>query len=461
MLVLAVRGELKEDLTGQQSGAYQIVAPLGEGGMAAVYKAYQPAVDRYVAIKVLPRQYAADPDFTARFEREAKLLARLQHPHILPIFDYGQANGYTYLVMPFVPSGTLTDLLKGEPLPLLQVRRLMTQIGEALEYAHAHGLIHRDVKPSNVLLDESGNCVLSDFGLARMAEGSLKLTVTGAVLGTPAYMSPEQGLGQPLDGRSDVYALGVILYEALTGRVPYRAETPVAVIFKHISDPLPPARELNPDIPEPLERVLLKSLAKRPEDRFQSAREMVAALRAAIPEIGQPAALPPPPPVQPSTLVARASHSPIATPATTKAALPGWAWFALGLGLVAIVGIAAGVALWSFFNPPEPPLVVITATLPPQPATSLVPTPTLEPPTALPVTIIPVTPTEAAPLTRLAVKDGMPQVFVPAGEFILGLGEAERAMLLALCPSCNPDYLNDAFPSVVFTWMLTGLTKPR
>lgn len=206
MIALAVLGETMEDLTGRQFGAYQIVAPLGEGGMAAVYKAYHPAVDRYVAIKVLPRQYAADPDFTARFEREARLLAKLQHPHILPIFDYGQANGYTYLVMPFVPSGTLTDLLKGQPLPLLQVRRLITQVGEALAYAHAHGLIHRDVKPSNVLLDESGNCLLSDFGLARMTEGSLKLTVTGAVLGTPAYMSPEQGMGQPLDGRSDVYA---------------------------------------------------------------------------------------------------------------------------------------------------------------------------------------------------------------------------------------------------------------
>jgi serine/threonine-protein kinase len=408
-----------EDLTGQQFGAYQIVAPLGEGGMAAVYKAYQPAVDRYVAIKVLPRQYAADPDFTARFEREARLLARLQHPHILPIFDYGQANGYTYLVMPFVPSGTLTDLLKGEPLPLLQVRRLMTQIGEALAYAHAHGLIHRDVKPSNVLLDESGNCLLSDFGLARMAEGSLKLTVTGAVLGTPAYMSPEQGMGQPLDGRSDVYALGVILYEAITGRVPYRAETPVAVIFKHISDPLPPACELNPALPEPVERVLLKALAKRPEDRFQTAAEMVAALQVAIPETGQPTALPPPPPIQPATLATPASHPSIATPVTTKTALPGWVWFAVGLGLLAVVGAAGLAALWPLLNPPEPPLIVITATPPPEVASPLPPSPTMTLPTAtLPPPTTP--PTEAPPSTRLAAKDGMPQVFVPAGDFRFG-----------------------------------------
>jgi serine/threonine-protein kinase len=150
-----------ENLTGRQLGAYQIVAPLGEGGMAAVYKAYHPAMERYVALKVLPRHFADDPQFMARFQREAKLLAQLQHPHILPVFDYGQAEGYTYIVMPFVPSGTLTDSLKGQPLPLPRIRQVISQIGDALHYAHTRGLIHRDVKPSNVLIDESGNCLLS------------------------------------------------------------------------------------------------------------------------------------------------------------------------------------------------------------------------------------------------------------------------------------------------------------
>jgi serine/threonine protein kinase len=146
-----------EDLTGKQLGPYQIVAPLGEGGMAAVYKAYQPAMDRYVALKILPRHFASDPQFVTRFQQEARVVAQLQHPHILPVFDFGEADGYTYIVMPFVKSGTLTDLLKGPALSLQQVRTLVTQIGTALDYAHARGLIHRDVKPSNVLIDETGN----------------------------------------------------------------------------------------------------------------------------------------------------------------------------------------------------------------------------------------------------------------------------------------------------------------
>ena len=194
-----------EDLTGKQFGPYQIVAPLGEGGMAAVYKAYQPSMERYVAIKVLPRQMAESAEFIARFKREAHLLAQLQHPHILSVFDYGQTDGYTYIVMPFIQSGTLSDVLKTRRLSLPEIRRIIVQVGDALGYAHARGMIHRDVKPSNVLIDERGNCLLTDFGLARMTDASAKLTSSGAIMGTPAYMSPEQGAGQTLDGRSDIY----------------------------------------------------------------------------------------------------------------------------------------------------------------------------------------------------------------------------------------------------------------
>ncbi len=273
-----------EDLTGKQFGHYQIVAPLGEGGMAAVYKAYQPSMERYVAIKVLPRHMASSEEFLNRFRREAKLLAQLQHQNILPVFDYGESEGHPYIVMPFVPSGTLAELISDQRLPLNKVRRIMTQIGDALAYAHARGMIHRDIKPSNILIDESGNCLLTDFGLARMVESSSKLTSSGTVLGTPAYMSPEQGAGSEIDHRSDIYSLGIILYEMVTGRVPYNAETPIAIVFKHIQDPLPSARKLNPDLPESVELVLLKALAKSPEDRYQSMEAFLQAIQSAIPE---------------------------------------------------------------------------------------------------------------------------------------------------------------------------------
>src|SRR5919106_217077 len=205
-----------EDLTGKQFGHYQIVAPLGEGGMAAVYKAYQPAMERYVAIKVLPRHMSSSDQFVTRFRREARLLAQLQHPHILPVFDYGEADGYPYIVMPFIISGTLAELLHKQRLPLAQVRRIMLQIGDALSYAHMRGMIHRDIKPSNVLIDERGNCLLTDFGLARMAVASTKITSSGDIMGTPAYMSPEQGAGAHIDHRSDIYSLGIVLYEMVT-----------------------------------------------------------------------------------------------------------------------------------------------------------------------------------------------------------------------------------------------------
>jgi serine/threonine protein kinase len=271
-----------ENLTGRQLGAYQIVAPLGEGGMAAVYKAYQPGMERYVALKVLPQQLAKDPQFVGRFEQEAKVLANLQHPHILPVFDYGESDGYTYIVMPLVESGTLDDLMVGQPLPLDQVNRIISQVGDALDYAHTQGLIHRDIKPSNILVDERGNCLLTDFGIAKIFEGTARFTQTGGIIGTPAYMSPEQGKGEKVDARSDIYSLGIVLYEMVTGRVPFDAETPIAIVFKHIQDPLPLPRSLNPRLPEPVQRVILKSLAKQPNERFKRADDMVRALQTAV-----------------------------------------------------------------------------------------------------------------------------------------------------------------------------------
>jgi len=222
-----------EDFTGKQFGPYQIIALLGEGGMSVVYKAFQPSMGRYVALKLLSRQYTPDQqsniEFLGRFRQEAKVVAKLQHPHILPIFDFGEADGYTYFVMPFIESGTLAGILQGQHLSLTYIRRIISQVGEALHYAHSRGLIHRDIKPNNILIDSSGNFLLTDFGIAKVLEGTTKFTQTGELIGTPAYMSPEQARGEKLDSRSDIYSLGVVLYEMATGRVPFDAETPIAV----------------------------------------------------------------------------------------------------------------------------------------------------------------------------------------------------------------------------------------
>jgi len=270
-----------DGLIGKTIGGYQILEQIGEGGMATVFKAYQPSLDRYVAVKILPRHLSQEPGFSKRFNREARAVAKLEHPHILPIYDSGMEEGLSYIVMRYIDAGTLKDLME-QPLSLKQISDLIDQIAAALDQAHEQGYVHRDVKPSNVLLDRESWALLSDFGLAKMMEGSEHITATGVGVGTPAYMSPEQGRGDKVDHRTDVYSLGVVLYEMMTGQVPYHAETPMAVVFKHIYEPLPLPRDINPEIPETIERILLKALAKDPEDRYQSAGEMAEALRESI-----------------------------------------------------------------------------------------------------------------------------------------------------------------------------------
>lgn len=272
-----------KDLVGLTLGQYRIVERIGRGGMASVYKAYQPSLGRYVAIKVLPPYYAHEPDFAERFTREARAVARLDHPHILPIYDFGQEGEFSFIVIKYVAAGTLKDML-GQPMPLVQAVEIIGQIASALDHAHGQGVIHRDVKPSNVLMDRGQRAQLMDFGLAKMVEGSVQITASGVGVGTPAYMAPEQGQGKTVGRRTDVYSLGIVFYEMLTGQVPFDAETPMAVVLKHITEPLPMPRAVNPAIPEPVERVILKALAKDSDDRYATAGEMVTALRRAMEE---------------------------------------------------------------------------------------------------------------------------------------------------------------------------------
>lgn len=269
---------------GQMLGPYRIIDQIGQGGMATVYKAYQPSMDRYVAIKVLPSQLAESKEFATRFQQEARIIARLEHPHILPVFDYGEDNGVAYFVMRYLEAGTLKDRMEaGRPLPLDEIDRIFTQLTDALTYAHSHGIVHRDLKPANVLIDPYGNVFLTDFGIAKLLESaSPRLTQTDAILGTPAYISPEQAQAQPVDQRSDIYSLGIILYEMVTGGVPFVADTPLAVIFKHITDPLPLPSQVRPDVPPAIEKVILRALAKEPRDRFATAQEFKTAWKRAL-----------------------------------------------------------------------------------------------------------------------------------------------------------------------------------
>jgi len=275
---------MEDTWIGKTIGHYQIVEHLGKGGMAEVYKAYQPALDRYVAIKILHPFVADDETFLARFEREARTVAALRHPNIVRVFDFGHKDDTYYMVMEFVDGRTMKQRLNklrvdGQTMSPAETTKLITQTARALHHAHQQGLVHRDIKPANILLTSLGDAVLSDFGIAHMIE-STRYTMTG-VVGTPDYMSPEQGQGLDIDLRTDIYSLGIVLYECLTGRTPFSADTPLAVIFQHVQDPLPLPRGINPDISEAMERVILKSLAKDPVDRFASAEEMADALEAA------------------------------------------------------------------------------------------------------------------------------------------------------------------------------------
>jgi serine/threonine protein kinase/ATP/maltotriose-dependent transcriptional regulator MalT len=269
------------DIIGQVVGQYRIVEPIGQGGMATVFKAYQSTLERFVALKVVPNRHVLADGFAERFLREARAIAQLNHPNILPILEFGQESEFSYIVTKLVTGGTLKDRLE-QPLELSKAVQIIEQIAAALDHAHERGILHRDVKPSNVLLDEDDWVQLADFGLAKMMAGDERLTDSGVGIGTPAYMSPEQGQGLRVDHRADIYSLGAILYETVTGRLPYTAETPMAIIFKHIYEPLTLPRLVRPEIPPLVEAVILKALEKRPENRYDSASDLGQALREAV-----------------------------------------------------------------------------------------------------------------------------------------------------------------------------------
>ena len=316
---------------GVQVGPYQVVEQIGRGGMATVFKAYQPALERMVALKVLPDVLAEDPQFRERFRREAVAIARLRHPSILTVYDHGEFEDQLYIVTEFVEGGTFAAEL-GKPVGVQRTAEVLGAIASALDYAHRQGVLHRDVKPSNILINKEGAAILGDFGLARMmAPTGERLTRIDMVVGTPEYMSPEQCAGKEASPASDQYSLGVVAFEALTGHVPYEAETPAAVMLEQIQSPLPMPRSVNPNLSEGVEHALMRARAKDPAQRFASCGELVKAIETET--------TPAPAPVAPTM------QQTIPQPATTGArAVKPWQ-AAVGLALVAVLAIG-GVALY-------------------------------------------------------------------------------------------------------------------
>ncbi len=325
-----------DPLLKQILGNYQIEERLGRGGMATVYRARQLNMRRDVAIKIMSAELVEDPQFVARFEREAQVIASLEHPRILPVHDFGHEGELFYLVMRLIEGETLYDRMLDGPLPPATAAKLVTQIAEALDYAHGRGVIHRDLKPNNILLDEYDNVYMMDFGLAKLLAATSHLTETGMVLGTPAYMAPEQWRGDPVDARTDVYALGVILYEMVCGQPPFEgADTPFTLMYKHLNDTPQAPRSILPSLPAGVDAVILRALAKDPAGRYDSAGALARAFSAALD--GAPAAE-----VAPSAEVADAAAPP-------------------------------PVPLPDSIAPPVPPLPVAGAPVPPAPLGSPMP----------------------------------------------------------------------------------------
>ena len=372
---------------GENVGPYRIVQQLGQGGMATVYKAFHAALDRYVAIKALHPAFGEDATFEARFQREARVVAKLDHPHIVPIYDYAQHEGRPYLVMKFIEGDTLKARLQKGPLTSAEIENVVDSVGSALAYAHRQGILHRDIKPSNVLIGVDGEMWLADFGLARIAQAPESTLSSDMIMGTPQYISPEQAMGdKKLDEGTDIYSFGVMLYEMVVGQVPFNADTPFSIIHDHIYSPLPMPRVINPKVPEPVERVLLKALAKDRADRYANVDALVQAFEGAWTEAGVPmqgtaitmrpaslkaVATTVAPQAHVSASAARpASETAIAQPAAAAAATsissasPGVSvvqpaaparriamWLLAGVGVVVVVGIAlAAFGAFRFLN---------------------------------------------------------------------------------------------------------------
>ena len=270
-------------MNAEKFSRYELRDELGRGGMATVYRAYDPQFEREVALKILNRELLDDPQVRERFERETKIIAKLEHTAIVPVYDVGRDNNQLFFAMRYMSGGPLTERIQNRVLSLSAIAHIIQRVATALDYAHARGVIHRDLKPGNILFDEYNNAYISDFGIAKLTQATITLTKSG-IIGTPTHMSPEQAKGEAVDGRSDIYSLGVILFEMLSGKTPYDATTPLGMAFKHATYPVPRILNVNPNLPAGVEVVIEKVMAKERDRRYRSGAEFANAFIAILPE---------------------------------------------------------------------------------------------------------------------------------------------------------------------------------
>ncbi|MBI4762285.1 MAG: protein kinase domain-containing protein [Chloroflexota bacterium] len=423
----------------QKFNRYEILAELGVGGMATVYRAYDPLFEREVALKVLKRELLEDPELRERFTRETKIIAKLEHAAIVPVYDVGHDNEQLFYVMRYMSGGSLADRIAAGDLDLDQTAHILLRLADALDYAHRKGVVHRDLKPANILFDEVGNAFISDFGIAKFAQAATRITHSG-IIGTPRYMSPEQARGEETDGRSDLYSLAVLLFEILSGRAPFEATTPLALAFKHATEPPPDLLTVNPSLPAELGVILKKAMAKEPDDRYNTCAEFANAFLEALPANAAPNAkllTPLPLRTPPPRRSEAPTQAPVAKPAS-RSRKNRW----MTAGIAALILLLLG--LWTYrgaqtSTPPASPSDLTTVTV-----TNVPPSPTPSP-TAPPTLTATVTPSPTAvPL------------FAPGGAVTLAFTSNREVYLMDMEGKTFKQLTNSRLPKFDLQWVPGG-----